>query len=386
MGPMGRMTGLPRTAESVSMGHPDKFMDRVADAILDAIIQDDFTQPLNYCRRMGCRVAVEGCVKDNLIALTGEISASKMPDLKSIARKVWQTSGYGPPMELALLNYVERQSPELSSSSAVGGAGDQGIMVGYASDETEERLPKEFVLARRLRDQLLACRENGSLPWVRTDIKTQVTLDANGHVVSAVIATQHEDRPELILEREEDGIPIKRFAESARNEIVERVLRPVLSDYFGDREPDYTVNGAGSFVIGGPRADAGEVGRKIVVDAYGPRIPVGGGAYSGKDPTKVDRSAAYMARFVAKTIVDRGMAQECLVTIAYAIGKTEPEMVTAVTEKGEDLGAWARSNFDFSPWAIIERLQLWKPQGWSYEETAAHGHYGYPQYPWEQTA
>ena len=373
-----------RTAESVSFGHPDKYMDRVADVIVDAILKLDANLTNNEALLRGCRAAIEGVVKDNQLVLMGEVVANEMPDFKQLARQVWQETGYGPGDELAVLDYIVRQSPELTKSSRVGGAGDQGIMVGYATQETPEMLPLEFVLSRRILRFAMECREEGVLPWLRSDMKAQVSLDERGKVVSAVMAVQHEDRADLVVTRREGEVEIKRMSESAVQSITTHVLIPALADHFGDVEPVYTVNGAGSFVVGGPRGDAGEVGRKIVVDAYGPRVAVGGGAYSGKDPTKVDRSGAYMARFVAKSLVTRGVANECLVTIAYAIGKTQPEMVTAITDDGRDLSDLVRAEFGFSPWEIIERFNLWKPQGWSYYETATRGHYGNDNFPWEQ--
>jgi S-adenosylmethionine synthetase len=382
---MGMRAGalcLSHTAECVSPGHPDKFMDRVADAILDAVLKGD--REIKQPQFEGSRVAVEGVVIDNQLMLMGEVTTHVMPDLRQIARRVWEATGYGHSSELVVLDNIVKQSPERKGFLHAGGADEQGIMIGYATNETPEMLPKEFIMARRLCDRALQCRDNGSIPWMRADIKTQVTLNADGKVTSAVLTAQHEEREGLVVEHWEKGACIKQLSEPARQELLERVLHPVLSEHFGDCEPTFTINGAGSFAIGGPHADAGNVGRKIVVDAYGPRVPVGGGAYSGKDPAKVDRGGAYIARYVAKTLVSRGMARKCLVTIAYAIGKTAPEMITAITEEGRDWGDWVRDHFDFAPWAIIERLGLWKPKGWSYYDTATYGHYGYEFYPWER--
>ena len=385
-----------RTSECVSPGHPDKYMDRVADAILDRVIREDADLSLSELRRIGCRVAIEGVAKDNLVFLAGELSVrpaleTQKIDVRAIARRVWEDTGYDNAGDLIVMDHIQHQSPELNSAaSEFHGAGDQGVMVGYATDETDAFMPLEYLLARQMITRIIEARKPGTpdadrIDWVRSDAKTQVTLDPEGRVRSVVVAVQHADLPELI----EDRGNIRVMTDEAKDTIKRKIVLPVVGPYLPDGGLDsirVSVNGAGSFVIGGPPGDAGEVGRKIVVDAYGPRVPVGGGAYSGKDPTKVDRSSAYMARHVAKTIVKNKVhgARECLVHIAYGIGLTEPEMVTAVTDKGEDLGDWARENFSFEPWNVIERLGLWKPQGWNYEELSTYGHYGRENYPWEQ--
>ena len=373
------MRRMWRSAEVVSLGHPDKFMDRVADTIVDAILRQD--RGKTNLQKNGGRVAIEGVVKDNRLTLKGEVTAEALPDIETLVQSLWRQT-YGDTGELQVTTYIQRQSSEIASMTDAGGAGDQGIMVGYATNETPEMLPLEFALARRLIQRMNAARESGSLDWLLADAKSQVTVDGDGKVRSVVLASHHKNHDHLIAE--ENGC--KRMSDVACREVLEHIVTPVIADYCDDDKPAITFNGVGVFTVGGPHGDAGEVGRKIVVDAYGPRVPVGGGAYSGKDPTKVDRSGAYMARHIAKTIVGRGMAKQCLVHIAYAIGKHQPEMVTALTDSGEDLSAWARQEFDLAPWAIIERLGLWEPKGWRYHDTAAFGHYGRDDYPWEQIA
>lgn len=360
---------ISRSAEMVSLGHPDKFMDRVADAIVDVILPGG----------TGCRAAIEGVIKDNRLTLKGEVKTDALPDVAEIARTVWKST-YPFAPELEVVTDLRQQSANIASMTDIGCAVDQGIMVGYATNETPEMLPLEYALARRLMQRLIYVRETGMVDWLLADAKCQVTLNPEGKVRSVIIASHHIDRPDLM-----EGVePNRRMSTRAVEEIYRSVITPVIADFRDEMEPNVTFNGVGVFIDGGPFADAGEVGRKIVVDAYGPRIPVGGGAYSGKDPTKVDRSAAYMARHIAKSLLVQGMAQECLVSLAYAIGKHEPEMVTAITETGEDLGDWVRKRFDLSPWGIIAHLNLWSPQGWSYQDTAANGHYGNNQFPWEQ--
>lgn len=256
-----------------------------------------------------------------------------------------------------------------------GGAGDQGIMVGYATDETREFLPREYVYARDICWRLAELRKTGKLPWLRSDCKSQVTIDGEGKVHSVIVAAQHVAPPA--------GLTDEDFLSQLRTDIEADIIAEVLPN----RPDRLVVNGTGVFIVGGPTGDAGVVGRKIVVDAYGPRVPVGGGAYSGKDPTKVDRSAAYFARFIAKTVVAEKVrgAKECTVKLAYGIGQLQPEMVTAVTETGEDVSDWVKSRFrDLSPRSIIETLRLRHPEGWSYLETAAYGHYGRDTFPWEK--
>ncbi|HEX6899337.1 MAG TPA: methionine adenosyltransferase [Thermoanaerobaculia bacterium] len=399
---------IERTAEHVSAGHPDKFCDQVADTILDEILrlaaEKDRTR---YVPKV--RTAIECLVKDNLLVVSGEV---KLPqdirgelDVVRLAREVWKSVGYSDIWsggyghidrdqaqgELTVINHLRSQSPDIGEGAKQDagdgtgtdndGAGDQGIMVGYATDETPEMMPREWVLARNLCQKLHDLRVEGALGWLRSDCKTQVTLDKAGTVTSVVIAAQHSEDISI---------------DDIKTSLLEQVVGPMVGDVSKAR---LSINGTGRFVIGGPTGDAGVVGRKIVVDAYGPRVSVGGGAYSGKDPTKVDRSAAYLCRYLAKAAVSRLGAKECTVTIAYGIGKREPEMLTAITETGHDLSAQIYEKFgerfgdtvegklyQFSPGAIIRELKLREPNGWSYRQTASYGHYGRDIFPWEKPA
>lgn len=401
---------IARTAEHVSSGHPDKFCDQVADRILDEVLQlaaeEDRTSKPEKPVLPEVRTAIECLVKDNLLIISGEVKLTPwirgQIDVARLAKQVWKDDGYADIMqggyagrdnqedenfcgELTVINHLRSQSLDIgkgkgeeSSGTGVdlGGAGDQGVMVGYATDETPEKMPREWVLARNLCMRLHSMRVAGTLPWLRSDCKSQVTLTADGAVSHVILAAQHAE-------------------DVSTSEIKSQLLQHVVWPELGEQidEKLVTVNGTGRFVVGGPTGDAGVVGRKIVVDAYGPRVPVGGGAYSGKDPTKVDRSAAYMCRHIAKTAVHHGIkgARECTVTLAYGIGKHEPEMFTAVIDSGEDVseelfkqGLFKRE--DLSPRAIIERLELRRPNGWSYYLTAAYGHYGRDIFPWEKPA
>lgn len=365
--------GIPRTAEHVSAGHPDKFCDQVADRYLDEALRltgDDVEL------RRGVRTAIECLAKDNLLVITGEV---KLPhevrvgvDPIALAREVWRDIGYpcdDDVLNLTVVDHIRSQSADIALGTDVGGAGDQGIMVGYATDETDEMMPLEYALARRLITTLRQHQLSGHLPWLRADCKSQVSIAADSSVASVIVAAQHAEDVST---------------EEVRDAVYREVVVPVVGDVPRDR---VKINGTGRFTIGGPTGDAGVVGRKIVVDAYGPRVAVGGGAYSGKDASKVDRSAAYMCRHIAKTIVARGDAKECTVKLAYGIGLRQPEMVTAVTETGADLSAWVRQAFpDLSPKGIIDHLGLLDPRGWSFYQTAAHGHYGRDEFPWERVA
>ena len=366
-----------RTAEHVSEGHPDKFCDQVADRILDEVLA---LTGNNKAERDSVRTAIECLAKDNLLVVSGEV---KLPDhirgklrVVDLARGVWTKVGYGTNAEeLTVLDHVRSQTADIAQGVDTGGAGDQGIMVGYATDETPQFMPREWIYARDICLRLAELRTTGRLPWLRSDCKSQVTVDDEGKVVSVIVAAQHVAPPADATDED--------FLAQLRSDIQSQVVTAVLPN-----APDrLVVNGTGTFVVGGPTGDAGVVGRKIVVDAYGPRVPVGGGAYSGKDPTKVDRSAAYFARLIAKTAVAEraGDARACTVKLAYGIGQLQPEMVTAVTETGADISAWVKNRFrDLSPRNIIETLGLRKPEGWSYTEAAAYGHYGRDIFPWEK--
>lgn len=368
---------ISRTAEHVSEGHPDKFCDQVADRILDEVLR---LAGEDQVARKSVRTAIECLAKDNLLIVSGE--ANLPPEIwarlnvGALAREVWTRIGYGvDAQQLTVLDHIHTQSPDIAIGCGGGvdlgdRAGDQGIMAGYATNETQEFMPQEWVYARDICLKLAELRKNGTLAWLKSDCKSQVTINAEGKITAAVVAAQHTD-------------------EISKEVIEEEILSRVIKQVLPDVPQRVVINGTGVFLIGGPTGDAGVVGRKIVVDAYGPRVPVGGGAYSGKDPTKVDRSAAYMARHIAKTIVaeNAGDAQECLVTLAYGIGQLQPEMVTAVTQDGRDISAWVHQRFpDLSPGAIIERFGLRNPKGWSYSDTAAYGHYGRNIFPWEKVS
>lgn len=375
-----------RTAEHVGRGHPDKATDQMADALVDDVLTiardiagDDETSP-DHARHQ--RMAVEGLTKDNLVMISGEMKLGPRVaaafDPEAIIRKVWRNVGYAGPETMTVINHLRRQSADIAQgvdlSGASEGAGDQGIMVGYATNETATMMPLEWDMAQRLAMAMDQRQRDGTLPWLGSDIKTQVTLSADDEVMKVIIAAQHAE---------------EMSTEEVRRALMEQAVMPMM----GDIDPDRVViNGTGRFVIGGPIGDAGVVGRKIVVDAYGPGVPVGGGAYSGKDPTKVDRSAAHMARHIAKTIVANHVsdANACMVRIAYGIGQTQPAMVTAMTDNGQDLGAWVRHHFDLSPRGIINGLDLLRMseggRGWRYQDAAAFGHYGRAMFPWERIA
>ena len=378
-----------RTAEHVSQGHPDKACDQFADAILDAILDvaraTNAENPLDPNHPSRQRTAIEMLAKDHLVVVSGEVRmgpdvAPKVRIPMIIASK-WQEIGYPDADRLTVLNHLQFQSAELQVNSDNDGAGDQGIMVGFATNETSSGLPREYELARNLCRGIQALRTNGVAPWIRSDAKTQVTLDAGGRPDRIVVAVQHAN--------DVDGVtdPVTR-QKRIKAVLMEYAIEPVFGEEIS--QDRVTVNGSGSFVIGGPIGDAGVVGRKIVVDAYGPHVPVGGGAYSGKDPTKVDRSAAYMARYIAKTAAMMRIrdARSVTVHISYGIGHHQPEMVTAMTDTGCDISSWVTSRFaDLSPRAIIDTLGLWRMNAaWRYQDTAAFGHYGRDEFPWEQIA
>jgi S-adenosylmethionine synthetase len=377
------------TSEHVSQGHPDKFADQFADMVLD--------EALKLSHRAGeiprgkpvlLRTALEVLAKDQLVVISGEARFTETVraglDVGAICRKAWSAAGYDNAEGVTAINHIQMQSSELSASSDLDGAGDQGIMVGYATRETDSMMPPEYEFARTLCRKLSGLRAEHD--WLRSDAKTQVTIDSEGRPTRIIIAIQHD---ESVVVKVDGKVDKHRTCAEIKDRLMRLAVAPIFGDDFD--EALLTVNGSGSFMIGGTIGDAGVVGRKIVVDAYGPRVPVGGGAYSGKDPTKVDRSAAYMARKIAKTAAHMGIrgANAVTVQIAFGIGKTEPEMVSAVTETGTDISDWVRSRFpDLSPRNIIDSLDLWRltDNGWTYHQTASFGHYGHSHYPWEQIA
>ena len=338
------------STESVTNGHPDKVCDQISDAILDACLIQDPTS----------RVAVETFGSHGTLMIGGEVTTAANVDYEAIARKVYADIGYTEP--LTVLSRVVTQSPDIAQGVDTGGAGDQGIMYGYATDETPEYLPKGVVLAHALARKLEELRTTGTLPWLRPDGKTQVTL-RDGKLLTALTSTQHSEDVEL---------------ETIRAELIEKLFSPILGDLEG---VELLVNPTGRFVQGGFEADAGLTGRKLMVDTYGGLMPHGGGAFSGKDATKVDRSAAYMCRFVAKNLVAGGHAKKALVSVAYAIGRVEPVMVEAYADDGTNLSDIVDKNFDFRPRAIVERLELTKPV---FQKTASYGHFGVAGRSWEE--
>ncbi len=338
------------TTESVTAGHPDKVCDQISDAILDACLTQD---PKS-------RVAVETFGSHGTLMIGGEVTTNANVDYEAIVRSVYADIGYTDPLEV--FSRVVTQSGDIAQGVDTGGAGDQGIMYGYATDETPEFLPVGVVLAHALARRLETLRTDGTLPYLRPDGKTQVTI-AEGKVLTALTSTQHAE------DVEQDVI---------RKDLIEHLFTSVLGSV---ENVEILVNPTGRFVQGGFSADAGLTGRKIMVDTYGGLMPHGGGCFSGKDATKVDRSAAYMCRFVAKNLVANGHAQKALVSVAYAIGRVEPVMIEAYSEDGTNLSDIVRASFDFRPLAIRERLGLTRP---IFKETAAYGHFGVLGRSWEE--
>ncbi|MBI3421269.1 MAG: methionine adenosyltransferase [Candidatus Sungbacteria bacterium] len=340
------------TVESVTSGHPDKICDQISDAILDACIKQD---PQS-------RVAIETFGGHGLLVIGGEVTTRATVDYEDIARRIYADIGYSG--DLRIITNVVQQSPDIAQGVDTGGAGDQGIMYGFATNETPEFLPTALVHVHRLAAGLEQLRKrHQKFFWLRPDGKTQITAH-NGQIQSVLISCHHAD---TVTQQE------------IRSQLTTHLIDPIVGKS-GDKK--ILVNPTGAFIQGGFDADTGLTGRKIMVDTYGGLAPHGGGCFSGKDPTKVDRSAAYMARFAAKSIVASGLADKCLVSVAYAIGRAEPLMLDAVDEQGKNLGDLVRTHFDFRPAAIIERFALRRPL---YRQTAAYGHFGKQGLPWEET-
>jgi S-adenosylmethionine synthetase len=338
------------TVESITSGHPDKVCDQISDAILDACLAQD---PQS-------RVAVETFGSHGLLVIGGEVTTHARVDYEQIARKTYRSIGYSDHLQV-IVNIVE-QSPDIAQGVDSGGAGDQGIMYGFATDETAEMLPKGVVLVHKLAIGLEKLRVSGALTWLMPDGKTQVSMRGS-RVETVLVSCQHSP------DATQDEI---------RRGIIESLIKPALG---GDISGlNILINPTGAFVRGGFDADTGLTGRKIMVDTYGGLAPHGGGAFSGKDATKVDRSAAYMARLVARAAVVRGLSRACQVAVAYAIGQDTPVMVTAINEKGADIWDALKNDFDFRPKAIIERLGLRAP---IFASTSCYGHFGKPELPWE---
>lgn len=366
------------TSESVSKGHPDKVCDQISDAILDAILAKDKT----------ARVACETYITRGLVIVGGEITTRTWVDVEQIARNVIKDIGYDEAKwgfnykTCAVVNVIGKQSPDISQGVDVGGAGDQGLMVGYAVAETSELMPLSLVLSHNILKKLDEVRRTKKLPYLGPDAKSQVTVEyQNGkpaRVDTVVLSTQHT---EDILDKTGHHITDK-----SKKEIIAAAITPVLGKWM-DKNTKLYINPTGKFVIGGPQSDTGLTGRKIIVDTYGGRCPHGGGAFSGKDPTKVDRSAAYMARYIAKNMVAAKLAHACTVQIAYAIGRDEPVGFYVDTEgtgilPDEKLATLARQIFPLTPRGIIEHFKLRRP---IYAKTACFGHFGRKDFPWEQT-
>lgn len=367
------------TSESVSEGHPDKVADQISDAILDAILEQDPT----------ARVAAETLTNTGLVVLAGEITTTANVDYIKVARDAiryigYDNTDYGIDYKgCAVLVAYDKQSPDIAQGvdGALDdpldqGAGDQGLMFGYACDETAQLMPMPIWLSHRLMERQSYLRKDGRLPWLRPDAKAQVTLKYKDHkpqsIDTVVLSTQHD--PEVSLE-------------TIRESVIEEIIKPILPKELMKGDIKYLVNPTGRFVIGGPQGDCGLTGRKIIVDTYGGSAPHGGGAFSGKDPSKVDRSAAYAARYVAKNIVAAGLASRCLVQISYAIGVARPTSVMVETYgtgkiADDKLTALVLEHFDLRPKGIVQMLDLLRP---IYKKTAAYGHFGRdePEFSWE---
>ena len=367
------------TSESVSEGHPDKMADQISDAILDAIISEDKT----------CRVAVETLVKTGLVVIAGEITTTAEIDYEEVTRNTIENIGYNREelgfdhKSCEVLSAISKQSPEIAmgvdrDAEKNQGAGDQGLMFGYATRETKELMPATIVFAHRLVKKQSSVRKNHELDWLRPDAKSQVTIRYKDgkpeYIDTVVLSTQHDENIS---------------APDIQQGVMEKIIAPTLPPALISSNTKFLINPTGSFVIGGPVGDCGLTGRKIIVDTYGGMARHGGGAFSGKDPSKVDRSAAYAARYVAKNIVAAGLADRCEVQVSYAIGVAEPTSIrvkTFDTEKinNEKITELVQENFDLTPFGIIKMLDLLKP---IYKNTAAYGHFGRENegFSWELT-
>jgi len=367
------------TSESVTEGHPDKVCDQIADAVLDEILKHD---------RKG-RVACEVFITRGMVVVGGEITTDTYVDIDTLARGVIKDIGYTDAVHgfnyetCAVINVIGRQSPDIAQGVDIGGAGDQGIMFGYACDETPELMPVPLELSHRLTMRLAEVRKRNILPYLCPDGKSQVTVEYDDcrpvRAEAIVLSTQHTKD---IL----DSTGMK-ITEEAREEIIDTVIRPVIPPEFIDGGTKIFVNPTGKFVIGGPQSDTGVTGRKLIVDTYGGAAPHGGGAFSGKDPTKVDRSASYIARYIAKNIVAAKLARKCTVQLAYAIGVPEPVGMYVNThgtgEVAEDkIAGIVRDNLDLTPKGIIDKLDLYNV---SFRRTASYGHFGRRGFSWENT-
>lgn len=365
------------TSESVAEGHPDKLCDQISDAVLDEILKQDSWG----------RVACETYVTMGLIIVGGEITTSAYADIHNIGRNVLKDIGYTDPRygldykTCAIINTIHTQSSDIAQGVNRGGAGDQGVMVGYACRETQEFMPLPITLAHKLVRRMTEVRKKGILKYLGPDGKSQVTVEYQGErpvrCDSVVLACQHTEE---VLDSKG-----KNIRKDKREEIIEVIAKPVLKDWM-DKNTKFYCNETGKFVIGGPQSDTGMTGRKIMVDTYGGVAPPGGGAFSGKDPTKVDRSAAYMARYIAKNFVAAGFCDKCFIQVAYVIGRKEPLAVmvdtfrTAKTPE-KKLLELIKKQFDLTPQGMIKQLDLLKP---IYKNTACYGHFGRNEFNWEK--
>ena len=365
------------TSESVSEGHPDKIADQISDAVLDEILKQD----------PKARVACETYVKTGMALVGGEITTSAWVDIENLTRQVIADIGYNhsdmgfDAHSCAVLNAIGKQSPDINqgvdrADPLEQGAGDQGIMFGYATNETDVLMPAPITYAHRLMEQQAKVRKSGKLDWLRPDAKSQLTFIYEDNQIkgidAVVLSTQHAE-----------SVSQKEVYEG----VMEEIIKPILPSEWLSQNTKYFINPTGRFVIGGPMGDGGLTGRKIIVDTYGGAARHGGGAFSGKDPSKVDRSAAYAARYVAKNIVAAGLADRCEIQLSYAIGVAEPTSIMVETfgtgkVSNEVLVRLIRENFDLRPYGLIKMLDLIRP---IYRETAAYGHFGRSHFPWEQT-
>ena len=367
------------TSESVGEGHPDKMADQISDAILDAILEQD----------TGCRVAVETLVKTGLVVLAGEITTTADINYEAIARRTIKRIGYDreelgfDDQSCEVLSAISKQSPDIAmgvdrADKKEQGAGDQGLMFGYATNETSELMPATIQLSHQLVKKHADVRRSGDLGWLRPDAKSQVTIlfeDGKPKSIDTVVlSTQHDE--DVSMDDIQEGV-------------MEHIIKPILPEGLLTDDTQYLINPTGNFIIGGPVGDCGLTGRKIIVDTYGGMARHGGGAFSGKDPSKVDRSAAYAARYVAKNVVAAGLADRCEIQVSYAIGVAKPTSVrikTFGTEKisEEKIVHLVNENFDLTPYGIMNMLDLLQP---IYEKSAAYGHFGREDdgFPWEMT-
>lgn len=366
------------TSESVGKGHPDKCCDQISDAVLDAVLKED---PRG-------RVACETFISTGLVIVGGEITTKTYIDVHRLVRNVLIDIGYTDHKygfdahTCAILNAINAQSPDIAQGVDAGGAGDQGIMIGYACDETPELMPLPIMLAHRLVQRIEEVRKKNILDYLGPDCKSQVTVEYDSgkpvRIDTVVLACQHTEK---ILDK--TG---KRITPESKQEILKAVAAPIVGK-MADKNTKYFVNETGKFVVGGPQSDTGVTGRKIIVDTYGGVVSHGGGAFSGKDPTKVDRSATYMARYVAKNVVAAKLASKCWIQFGYAIGVAEPVSVVVDTFgtgkiPEQEIVALVRKNFDLTPKGIIDTLKLLTP---IYQRTASYGHFGREEFEWEKT-